>query len=166
MNAAAGEKLRAILSQGRWDRAVALLEQLGPEHAENLLMSIPYEQQQVLFRRMPLDFAARLVEILPYYHAYVLLHSRPIEEMTAIVDRMQPGVRLQFFDELPEEAWQRLMDELARKQPASNGEVPIEAAVPTVTEPVEPIIEARRIEKSFARPDGGQIQVIAPTDLC
>jgi NitT/TauT family transport system ATP-binding protein len=31
--------------------------------------------------------------------------------------------------------------------------------------PAQPIIEARQIEKRFNRPDGGQIQVIAPTNL-
>jgi len=107
---------------------------------------------------------------LPYYHAYVLLHSRPIEEMAAIVDKMSPGQRLQFFDELPEETWQRLMDELAKAQPeqASRARgVAVEEAPPARREaaPAKPIIEARGIEKSFERPDGGQMQVIAPTDL-
>jgi NitT/TauT family transport system ATP-binding protein len=36
-----------------------------------------------------------------------------------------------------------------------------------VTEPIipEPIIEARKLEKFYPQPDGGRIQVIAPTDL-
>lgn len=35
----------------------------------------------------------------------------------------------------------------------------------TVTAGVEPIIEARRLEKFYPQPDGTRIQVIAPTDL-
>ena len=33
--------------------------------------------------------------------------------MRALVDKIHPDDRMHFFDELPEEAWQRLMDELA-----------------------------------------------------
>src|SRR5690349_4315515 len=99
MNSATAEKLRGILSQGRWEQAGVLLERLEPAIAADLLMTVPFEQQQALFRKLPVDFAAKLIESLPYYHAYVLLHSRPIEEMNAIVDVMNPGERLQFFDE-------------------------------------------------------------------
>ncbi len=159
------EKLRASLSQGQWDRALELLQQLDPAAAANLLMSVPFEQQQVLFRRLPVDFAAELVAILPYFHAYVLLHSRPIAEMHGIVDHMNPAERLQFFDELPEEAWQRLMDELSGQQPAEPGVTGVKEAIEPVVAPIEPIIQARQVEKRFARPDGGEVQVIAPTDL-
>src|SRR5579872_1308750 len=132
-------------------------------------MSVPYEQQQALFRKLPVDLAASLAGAFPYYHTYVLLHSRPRDEMNAIVDAMNPGQRMHFFDELPEEAWQRLMDELANVElkapepqlgPAAEIQAARQAALPA-----EPIVEARGIEKSFERPDGGQVQVIAPTDL-
>jgi NitT/TauT family transport system ATP-binding protein len=145
------------------------LERLDPEDAANLLMSIPFEEQQILFRKLPVDFAAKLAGIFPYYHTYVLLHSLPVQEMRAIVDKMHPGERMHFFDELPEEAWQRLMDELSQEaeEPAfSKGSY---AVVETAPEPsaaaLEPIIEARQIEKAFERPDGGQAQVIASMDL-
>src|SRR5215472_4321903 len=112
MNPPAVEKLREILSQGRTEQAVALLERLGPSAAAESLLQIPFEQQQALFRSLPIDLAASLVSRFPYYHSYVLLHSRPLDELRAIVDRMDPNNRIQFFDELPGEAWQRLMDEL------------------------------------------------------
>jgi NitT/TauT family transport system ATP-binding protein len=159
------EKLRARLSQGQWDRAIEFLQHLDPTAAANLLVTVPFEQQQVLFRRSPVEFAAKLAAILPYFHAYVLLHSRPIPEINAIVDHMNPAERLQFFDELPEEAWQRLMDELSGQQPAEPGALGVTAAVEAAVAPVEPIIQARQVEKRFERPDGGEIQVIAPTDL-
>ena len=168
MNPPIAERLRASLSQGNWDPAIVMLQRMDPAAAADVLMSLPFEHQQALFRRLSPDLAATLIAALPYYHAYVLLHSRPIEEMAAIVDKMSPGQRLQFFDELPEEAWQRLMDELAKaeRQPAPRAVAVEEAPVAgREAPPVEAIIEARRIEKSFERPDGGQMQVIAPTDL-
>ena len=102
--------------------AVALLQQLDPAAAADVMMGLPFEEQQVLFRVMPDDFAAALVSHFPYYHSYVLLHTRSMESLRAIIDKMQPDERLQFFDELPGEAWQRLMDELSGEySPAAQG---------------------------------------------
>jgi NitT/TauT family transport system ATP-binding protein len=78
---------------------------------------------------------------------------------------------MRFFDELPEEAWQRFMNELSAAVPADaqherTAPTPIHAAIPAA--PVvaaERIIEARGIEKYFQQPDGRRIQVIAPTDF-
>ncbi|HEV2444862.1 MAG TPA: AAA-associated domain-containing protein [Candidatus Sulfopaludibacter sp.] len=148
-----------------------MLQQLEPADAAESLRVLSFEDQQAVFRKFSLDFAARLVEVLPYYEAYVLLHSRPRDELNAIIDRMNPGTRLSFFDELPEEAFQHLMSELAEKQfveagPDAPPYAEPEAAEEVAAPPVEaPIIEARQIQKLFERPDGGQVQVIAPTDL-
>jgi NitT/TauT family transport system ATP-binding protein len=156
------DKLRLILSQGGWDQVVELLQRIDPAVAADFLLDLPIEDQQVLFRRFPIQFAATLAGIFPYYHAYVLLHSRPVDEMNAIVDKMNSYERLQFIDDLPEDAWQCLMDELAAKPaPAPEQVPPVAPAAP----PVPPIVEARRITKGFERPAGGQVQVIAPTDL-
>jgi NitT/TauT family transport system ATP-binding protein len=173
MNPTAAEKLQESLSQGRPEQAMALLMRLDPAVAADSLMRLPFEQQQSVFRSLPVDVAAALVARFPYYHSYVLLHSRPLSELRAIVDKMDPDDRIQFFDELPGEAWQRLMDELSGEQIAEAEKkeahaVVAEPATPVVAPPaeaVEPIIAALKVEKSFAQPDGRQIQVIAPTDL-
>jgi NitT/TauT family transport system ATP-binding protein len=165
MNPPTAQKLQELLSQGRSDQAVALLQHLDPEVAADLVMSIPYAEQQIVFGALPVDFAAALVSHFPYYHSYVLLHSRPVEDLRAIMAKTRPEERHQFFDELPEEAWQRLMDELSGVQPA---EVRREELGPAIARPpaaVKPIIAALQIEKSFLQPDGRQIQVIAPINL-
>jgi NitT/TauT family transport system ATP-binding protein len=141
---------------------VALLPRLDPSVAADLFLEIPVDQREVLFRRLPIDLAARLAEMLPYYDTYVLLHSRSIQDLIAIVDRMNPAERVRFFDELPEPSWQVLMDELGPADAAATGAAPsIFRALP----PVEAIIQARRVEKSFHQADGGLVQVIAPIDL-
>jgi hypothetical protein len=86
MNPPTAEKLQELLSQGRSEQAVVLLQRFDPDVAADLVMSIPYEEQQILFRALPIDFAATLVGHFPYYHSYVLLHSRPAEELRAIRD--------------------------------------------------------------------------------
>jgi NitT/TauT family transport system ATP-binding protein len=171
MNPPTAEKLQELLSQGRFEHAVTLLQRLDPDVAVDLIMSIPFKEQQILFRALPVDFAATLVSRFPYYHSYVLLHSRPTEELRAIIARTRPDERHQFFDELPEEAWQHLMDELSGEQPAEAREggtlaaIELGAAIARPPPAAKPIIEALQIEKSFLQPDGRQIQVIAPINL-
>ncbi len=164
MNPPSTDKLRSILARGGPDKAADLLQRLDPAVAADAMLDLPFEDQRAMFRRMPIPFAATLVAEFPYYLAYVLLHSRPQAELVAIVDQMDSDDRMQFIEELPEEAWTRLMDELAGKHPVAPEAAPAGIA-PVAAPEAEPIIEARDIEKSFARPDGAPIQVIAPTDL-
>jgi NitT/TauT family transport system ATP-binding protein len=171
MNLLTSEQLQGILSRGQWDEAAAALERAGPVAAAAAFLELPYEQQETLFRRLPIGFAALLISQFPYYHQYVLLHSRP-RELRAIVDSLNPDDRIRLFDELPEEAWRRLMDELSadpattppaeeRRAAAIDGTVPRPRPAPAA----QTIIEARAVEKSFQQPDGRRIQVIAPIDL-
>ena len=156
------DKFRALLSREDWDHLVALLPRLDPAVAADLFLEIPVEQRETLFRRLPIDLAAKLAEMFPYYDTYVLLHSRSIQDLIAIVDGMNPAERVRFFDELPEPSWQILMDELGPADAAATGAAPpIFRALP----PVEAIVQARRVEKSFHQADGGLVQVIAPIDL-
>ena len=169
MSSPIADRLRDAVSQGHWDEAVALLQTSETAQAAVALSELPFDQQQSIFRHLPLHLAAALVAHFPYYHQYVLLHSLPAKEMRALVDRISPDDRMRFFDELPEEAWQRLMDELS-------GEIPVQTSsklepetvhAPEVQpqQPGEIIIEGRQIEKCYAQPDGREIQIIAPMDL-
>ncbi|MGA2713120.1 MAG: AAA-associated domain-containing protein [Bryobacteraceae bacterium] len=154
------DNFRALLLQENWDQLLPVLLRLDPSVAADFFARISAEQQDQLFAQLPIEFAARVVEILPYYDAYVLLRTRSNSDLTAIVGRMHPGERLRFFDELPEQTWQTLMNELARGELAG---VKPGASVGLLL--AEPIIEARQIEKAFRTPEGGSVQVIAPTDL-
>jgi NitT/TauT family transport system ATP-binding protein len=166
MNPPSTDKLRSILARSGPEKAADLLQRLDSAVAADAMLDLPFEDQSALFRKIPVPFAAKLVAEFPYYLAYVLLHSRPQAELVAIVDQMDSDDRMQFIEELPEEAWKQLMDELAGKAPAAPEAAIAETAeTAAAAESAEPIIEARGIEKSFERPDGAPIQVIAPTDL-
>ncbi len=165
MNGSTAEKLRDLLAQGRPENAVGLLQRLDPEVAADSLMRLPFEQQQVIFRALPVDFAAALISRCPYYHSYVLLHSRPVEELRVIMAKTRPEERHEFLDELPEEAWQHLMDELSGEKPVEAGVGEVEAAVARPGRVVKPIIVAQEIEKRYLQPDGREIQIIAPINL-
>ena len=168
VNVEATDKLREALSQGLQPAAL-YLQQFDPAIASDLLFRVAFDEQQALFREFPIEFAAALIPRFPYFHSYVLLQSRPPGEVRAIVEHIDPADRMRFLDELPEEAWQHLMEELAGKTqapaelvPAAPTKVEVPAPIPA---PVEPILEATAIEKSFVQPDGRSVQVIAPTNL-
>jgi NitT/TauT family transport system ATP-binding protein len=165
-------KLQELLSQKKWENAFELLREMSPTAAADLILGLRFEEQQLLFRQLPIPLAASILNHLPYFHAYVLLHSRPVQEMAAIVEAMSQGERDHFLDALPEEAWKSLMDELSEvpsggaPQAVGVSEAGREPEVaPRSAADEKTIIEARRIEKSFTQKDGSEIQVIAPVDL-
>jgi ABC-type multidrug transport system fused ATPase/permease subunit len=167
MNQGTPEQFRRLISERRWDHAVALLRWFDPAVAAQTFMSLPFEEQERLFRTLPIDLAVTLVENLPYYHAYVLLRLRPVDEVNAVLDSLNPFARTQFFEDLSGDAWRQLVEgppqvPRATEDPASR--TTADAAIRAVS-PGHPIIEAKRIEKVFHRPDGGVVQVIAPLDL-
>ena len=150
------DKVQTLVLREKWDQLIPLLLRLDSSVAAATFMDIPAGQQDQLFRRLPLELAAKVVEILPCYDAYVLLHTRSSEDRTAIVDRLKPAERLRLFEELPEERWPLLMNGAAAvRKVADSIDLP----------PLKPIVDARRIEKSFRTPEGGRVQVIAPIDL-
>src|SRR5580700_3173227 len=169
MSSPIAEQLRDAVSQARWNEAVALLQTSDAAQSAAALDELPFEQQQSLFRHLPLDLAASVIAHFPYYHQYVLLHSLPAGVMRALVDRISPDDRMRLFDELPEEAWQRLMDELSGaavvETPSGHEPETQREPEPQLPEPAETLIEGRQIEKSYAQPDGRDIQIIAPMDL-
>src|ERR1017187_4444144 len=164
MKRSRAEELQTILGQGRLDRAVAILQGLDLTVAADALLSLPWEAQQVLFRRLPVEFAARLAPIFPYSETFVLLQPLPKEQMIAVSGQMNPTELSNFLEELPEPSWQQITHELSEK-PLVESRVSNEPAIEPIREPLPPIIEARGIEKSFARPGGGMVQVIAPVHL-
>ena len=174
-NLQTGETLRDSLSRGQRAEAALYLEQFDPALAADLLMTFPFEQQQELFRELSPSFAAALIPRFPYYHSYVLLHARTEPDIRSIIDRVETADRMRFLDELPEEAWQHLMDTLSAQVPEETVAespttttaalpLPAPASAPR-TAPEEPILEAKAVEKSFQQPDGRAVQVIAPTNL-
>ena len=123
-------------------------------------MGMPFEEQRVLFRIMPDDFAAALVGHFPYYHSYVLLHTRSVEHLRAIIDKM-PDERIQFLDQLPGEAWQRMMDELSGEYPlAGQGSETASTEVSTVVPPPiarsSPSPRPCRLRSLFSNPTAGR----------
>lgn len=166
------DQLLTLLRQEQWTEAASLLKSLGPS-AHELFAGLPDEQQQAIFRQLPVELAAKLLSGFPYYHQYILLHARPANQINQVLDHMEPDERMQFLDELPEEAWrhlvegggERVAEPQTPKSPPMVVEKPPKPVATIEATPAEPIIEARSIEKHFLQPDGERVQVIAPLNL-
>ena len=164
-------KLQELISQRQWDAAIDELRALDAPAAAEAIRKLSFGRGRGIFARLPVDFAASLISYFPYYLAYVLLHTRPPAEMAAILDQMDGANRERFLEELPEETWRHLMNELSRADGAPSGAAAQsglaveEAAAAKLPEVAPPIIEARQVQKLFQQPEGHKIQVIAPLDL-
>ena len=164
-------ELRDLLTQTRWDAATELLRQYKPDEAAEAILALPFEHQRLLFRRLPAELAAAFAGYFPYFHTYVLLYSLTTPEIAAIVGAMSPTEREGFLDELPEESWQSLMTTLEEgglglaPSAPKVGETDEEPASALPPLDLQPIIQARQIEKAYQQPEGKEIQVIAPIDL-
>ncbi len=180
----ANQEITELLARQRWPEAVALLQKMSRPSAAEFLGELPDQQQQALFRLLPPKTASEVLIHFPYYHQYVLLHTRTAEDMRAILDGMSPDERARLFDELPEEAWERLTEEIGEPKLSAQSSqapresiqtqpppkspppvVPVQTCPTPVREAGEPIIEARGVEKLFTQQDGDRCQVIAPLDL-
>src|SRR3984957_1052870 len=161
------EQFRRLVSEARWDNAIALLRWLHPPVAGEAFISLPLEGQKGLFRTLPIDLAAILVENLPYYDAYALLRVRPVHEIRAVLDSLNPFAWEQFFEDVSGKAWQQLVDGPPDEPPGADGAARRTTERPAMRGvlPGHAIIEAKRIEKVFHQPDGGVVQVLAPLDL-
>ncbi|HWX55053.1 MAG TPA: AAA-associated domain-containing protein [Verrucomicrobiae bacterium] len=185
MDPVLNQQFRRLLAKKRWEEAAASLADVSAAVAADLIAALPDEQQQALFRVLPVRLASVLLSHFPYFHQYILLHTRTPEEMRQILDAMAPDERLRLFDELPEEAWLRLTAEIGEigasekagtatppERPPVTATGPVAPALSApVTQvvaeevPAEPIIQVKGVEKLFVQPDGQQVQVIAPLDL-
>jgi NitT/TauT family transport system ATP-binding protein len=106
------EQILDWVEQERWPEAVEAVGKLPPAEVADVLVNLTDEQQQKLFGLLPVELAAAALHHFPYYLQYVLLHTRTPAEMREILEEMDPNDRLQMLDELPEEAWQRLEEEV------------------------------------------------------
>jgi NitT/TauT family transport system ATP-binding protein len=180
------------IKREQWPDAVGVLDRLPAVKAAEIISSLPDHEQRALFRHLPVEFAARLLSQFPYYQQYVFLHTREIADIRAIIEEMGPDDRMQLFDELPEEAWAKLEEEIGEIRPLPSSRTKAGSAInsgykvaftsraaplklstqeqirelPTPEFPQEEaILEARGVEKSFLQADGHRVQIIAPLDL-
>jgi NitT/TauT family transport system ATP-binding protein len=115
--------VKDLVQRERWPDAISAIEKLAPSEAAGLVALLPDDEQHALFAQLPVELAARILGYFPYYLQYVLLHTRQASDMRAILDEMSPNDRMQLLDELPEEAWQRLEEEIGelRREPQVSG---------------------------------------------
>jgi len=97
------EQVRAALADGRYDRAVALVEGLRPPDQADLFSDLPTpEQDQLLPRLDREDFADILEELEEEEAAEIAVRLAP-QELAAIVDEMEPDEAADLLGDIPPE---------------------------------------------------------------
>ena len=144
--------IHELVTREHWQEAAEALARMPPSEAADFIASQPDLAQQKLFRALPVNAAAAALTHFPYYLQYVLLHTRSPAEMRTILDELPPDERMQFFDELPEEAWETLEKEI--------GEIPSGSGIKRTGLPARPTEKSQSIgSPAVPRPAHGNITV-------
>ena len=131
------DQIHELVTRERWPDAAAALSKMPRPAVADFIAELPDLPQQRIFSLLPVETAAGVLTRFPYYLQYVLLHTRSAEDMRAILNEVPPDERMQLFDELPEEAWQRLEEEIGEFLPGRDHPDAV-TEPPVVTPPVRP----------------------------
>jgi len=105
--------LKKLIRSGNWTEAVNLSERLHPSDVAANMQQLSERQQRSLFKLLSTRTASSVLPHLPYFEQFVLLHARSRSDMREIVNEMDVDDRMRLLDELPENAWQQMVDELS-----------------------------------------------------
>ena len=150
--------IHELVTREHWAEAASGLAKMPRAEAAQFLICLADHAQQKVFAALPVNVAAGLLAHFPYYLQYVLLHTRSTEDMRTILEELPSDERMQFFDELPEEAWQTLEEEIGEIEhgmPAKPAVSPQGLTLPAseVAKPaIRSTIPASKIQ------DGAQVQ--------
>jgi NitT/TauT family transport system ATP-binding protein len=162
-----------------FDQQRALFRKMPPDYASQLIGHFPYYHAYVLLHSRPAVETHTIIEGMDPTERDDFLDALPEEAWQSLMQTLSethalappPG-----RDTPAAESFSPTTAEPATITPSPVGAVesppapqvePEPAAIVALEPeaPVEPIIEARKIEKSYKQPDGHEIQVIAPLDL-
>jgi NitT/TauT family transport system ATP-binding protein len=156
--------IHELVTREHWQEAASSLARLPRKEAAEFIACLPDLAQQRLFGALPVDAAAGVLAHFPYYLQYVLLHTRSADDMRTILDELPPDERMQFFDELPEEAWQTLEHEIGEIKHVPGTKPATVRAAGSMSKPAEPAISKLAGPAIAAAPkatDGAALQAPA-----
>ncbi|OQY24697.1 MAG: hypothetical protein B6I35_01035 [Anaerolineaceae bacterium 4572_32.2] len=114
------EQVQKALSQGNWNRAVALVETLRPPDQADLFGELPPTEQDQLLPRLDLEDSADILEELEEEEAAEIATRLKAEELAHILDEMEPDEAADLLGDIaPEKAVQALaaMEESEQVRP-------------------------------------------------
>jgi NitT/TauT family transport system ATP-binding protein len=142
--------------------------------AASLIVHLPYYHAYVLLHSRPLAEMNAVIEAMSPSDRSHFLDALPEEAWKLLQDELA-SAQGAAPPAATDEPLHETLEETAAEEPAQpeslteSGHVRVADVSPEDTTPaapaVEPIVEARQIEKSYRQPDGRDIQVIAPVDF-
>jgi len=144
MTRTSSDKFRALVSQENWDELIPVLIRLDPSVAADFSWRFPPASRTSCSAGSPLSLQLKWRRRLPYYDAYVLLHTRSGRRPDCHCRPHGSAGKTAVFRRVAR-AIVANPDERTR----ASREAGVKPAAPLEAPSVEPIIEARQIEKIF-----------------
>ncbi|HEY75419.1 MAG TPA: magnesium transporter [Thermoflexia bacterium] len=96
-------EVRAALSEGDWERAVALIEALRPPDQADVFEELPPEEQDQLLPRLDLEDSADILEELEEEDAAEVAARLKVADLARILDEMEPDEAADLLGDIPPE---------------------------------------------------------------
>ncbi len=106
-------QLQALLEQGNFRGAKALLIPVQPADIAEAIDGLPEAMQAIAFRLLSKDEAIEVYEYLSSVVQQALIEDFKRQDVLEIVDQMSPDDRAKLFDELPAKVVTRLLEQLS-----------------------------------------------------
>lgn len=109
-------QLQALLEQGNFQGAKALLVPVQPADIAEAIEGLPETMQAIAFRLLSKDEAIEVYEYLDSSVQQALIEEFKRQDVLDIVDKMSPDDRARLFDELPAKVVTRLLAQLSPEE--------------------------------------------------
>jgi NitT/TauT family transport system ATP-binding protein len=170
-----------------YEQQLIAFQHVPDDIAANVISQLPYYHAYVLLHSRPVEQMRRIVDTMDLGEREIFLDSLPEEAWQYLMDELEgrqpklpsapmiapPGAPPRTASGATTDAQAAGSTAIAAAAPIAAGgstAIPVAAkagvaAAPAPAGALEPIIEARQIEKSYVQPEGKSVQIIAPMDL-
>ena len=94
---------RALISEGEWSKAVALLTALHPADLADLVLSLEEERRRQLLDRLPTDITAQLFEYAEDDELRDLIRGVGVDDLAAVLEEAEADVAADVIQQLEPE---------------------------------------------------------------
>ncbi|MBN2325792.1 MAG: magnesium transporter [Candidatus Omnitrophica bacterium] len=108
--------IEAMLAQKNYKELREALIELDPVDIAETINTLTAEERAIVFRILPRNFSADVFEYLPFDEQEELMHSLGREQVSALLNDMDPDDRTQLLEELPGKVTKRVMELLTPQE--------------------------------------------------
>ncbi|MGC9330010.1 MAG: magnesium transporter, partial [Candidatus Hinthialibacter sp.] len=110
--------IEAMLAQKNYKELREALVELDPVDIAETINTLTLEERAIVFRILPRSISADVFEYLPFDEQEELMHSLGQEQVSALLNEMDPDDRTQLLEELPGKVIKRVIELLSPQERA------------------------------------------------